>query len=614
MVSFTEKQKRWKTYTSVLMWCMFVFIFGNAISSVLDIMDAIMSFVSQILNIFDEGEVPTEIINFMSWGYIAKIILFISYGAFIWGTSKLKGLLPEDSASWKKVRTAFILLLVGAFVSWALHFLPVINLLGYFICWLLSVIAFCKQKNAFGKLSNSGHYSRGASEGFNHLKNVADSNLALHTWIPLGTIITLALVGGSSISNIASSGGLKDLEQSLYSTYAGFALVGIVWGFIIALTILHIFFANIIGWIKVKCGNLVETEVQEETQQNEPLQSGTEESHLDSETKEQETSQANDFDPAKTSVQETTECKSEDTTKGTSKHRKSKMLVGGAIFLVLIGCSLLYFSGGGNSPLNLPSPQWKKFVVPTTDGVKAYKEPNKGSLVLCMADEQLASETALSEYCWSDRKPNKDWSVMEWKFGTQDILPVLEETDGWYKVFIQLERGWTSYCGEPAIAYIEKSSVKEIVPKTITAKILEEKLPGSVKNVIASGKLKDLCLINDDSNFEMDDAYLLMGELKNNSLVVFTTSYKMDYIEDGKPIEINPDTESRKKRNILTFNKSKSFPHEYLGVSLLDVRKLTDEEIERLISAEDYKSKVMTAYYYFSEVDAFKRYPVQPKE
>ena len=267
-----------------------------------------------------------------------------------------------------------------------------------------------------------------------------------------------------------------------------------------------------------------------------------------------------------------------------------------------------------NNPLNLPSPQWKKFVVPTTDGVKAYKEPNKGSLVLCMADEQLASETALSEYCWSDRKPNKDWSVMEWKFGTQDILPVLEETDGWYKVFIQLERGWTSYCGEPAIAYIEKSSVKEIVPKTITAKILEEKLPGSVKNVIASGKLKDLCLINDDSNFEMDDAYLLMGELKNNSLVVFTTSYKMDYIEDGKPIEINPDTESPKKRNILTFNKSKSFPHEYLGVSLLDVRKLTDEEIERLISAEDYKSKVMTAYYYFSEVDAFKRYPVQPKE
>ena len=287
MESFIEKQKRWKTYTSVLMWCVFVFIFGNAISSVLDVIEAIMSFVSQILNLFDEGEVPAEIINFMSWGSIAKIILFISYGAFIWGTTKLKALIPEDGASWKKVRTAFILLLVGAFISWALHFLPVINLLGYFICWLLSVIAFCKQKNAFGKLSKSGQYSRGASEGFNHLKNVADSNLALHTWIPLGTIITLVIIGGSSISNIASSGSLKDLEQSLYSIYAGFALVGIIWGFIMALTILHIFFANIIGWIKVKCGNLIETEVQEETQQNEPLQSRTEESMSEYEIKEE---------------------------------------------------------------------------------------------------------------------------------------------------------------------------------------------------------------------------------------------------------------------------------------------------------------------------------------
>ncbi len=619
MVSFTEKQKRWKTYTSVLMWCVFVFIFGNVISSVLDVIEAIMSFVSQILNLFDEGEVPVEIINFMSWGSIAKIILFISYGAFIWGTSKLKGLLPEDSASWKKVRTAFILLLVGAFVSWALHFLPVVNLLGYFICWLLSVIAFCKQKNAFGKLSNSGHYSRGASKGFNHLKNVADSNLALHTWIPLGTIITLALVGGSSISNIASSGGLKELEQSLYSTYAGFALVGIVWGFIIALTILHIFFANIIGWIKVKCGNLIKTDVQQETQQNEPLQSGTEESHLDSETKEQETSQANDFDPQKTSVQETIECKSEDMTKGTSKHRKSKMLVGGAILLVLIGCSLLYFSGGGNSPLNLPSPQWKKFVVPTTDGVKAYKEPNKGSLVLCMADEQLASETALSEYCWSDKKSNKDWTVMEWKFGTQDVLPVLEETEEWYKVYVKLDRGWDSHLGKPAIAYIEKSCVKEISPEPITAKILEEKFYGSVCSMITSGEMKSLCLINDYSNVEMDDVYLHIGELKDNSLVMYKSSLDMDYIEDGKAVDltseiINTTDGEKVKIHKLMFNESKSLFLEDYGLTLLDVRKLTEEEIEQFISVEDYKSKNLTAYYSFPEIKWLLEFPIKPVE
>lgn len=620
MVSFTEKQKRWKTYTSVLMWCVFVFIFGNVISSVLDVIEAIMSFVSQILNLFDEGEVPAEIINFMSWGSIAKIILFISYGAFIWGTSKLKGLLPEDSASWKKVRTAFILLLVGAFVSWALHFLPVINLLGYFICWLLSVIAFCKQKNAFGKLSNSGHYSRGASKGFNHLKNVADSNLALHTWIPLGTIITLALVGGSSISNIAFSGGLKDLEQSLYSTYAGFALVGIVWGFIIAITILHIFFANIIGWIKVKCGNLEENDVLQEIHPNESVQPIIEESLLGNPAKDEiQAGHIPSVNSATKSYLKDIEREQKTSDKSVNKRGKSKLIIVVLILMCVVIGGLFYYFGSNGAPLELPSPQWDKFVVPTRNDVKAYKAPDKKSLMLCMADEQLESETAMSEYCWSDRKSDKEWSVMEWKFGTQDVLPVLEETEEWYKVYVKLDRGWDSHLGKPAIAYIEKSCVKEISPEPITAKILEEKFYGSVCSMITSGEMKSLCLINDYSNVEMDDVYLHMGELKDNSLVMYKSSLDMDYIEDGKAVDITSEiintTDGEKvKIHKLMFNESKSIFLEDYGLTLLDVRKLTEEETEQLISIEDYKSKNLTVYYSFPEIKWLLEFPIKPVE
>ena len=620
MVSFTEKQKRWKTYTSVLMWCVFVFIFGNVISSVLDVIEAIMSFVSQILNLFDEGEVPAEIINFMSWGSIAKIILFISYGAFIWGTSKLKGLLPEDSASWKKVRTAFILLLTGAFISWALHFLPVINLLGYFICWLLSVIAFCKQKNAFGKLSNSGQYSRGASEGFNHLKNVADSNLALHTWIPLGTIITLALVGGSSISNIASSGGLKDLEQSLYSTYAGFALVGIVWGFIIALTILHIFFANIIGWIKVKCGNLEENDVLQEIHPNESVQPIIEESLLGNPAKDEiQAGHIPSVNSATKSYLKDIEREQKTSDKSVNKRGKSKLIIGVLILMCVVIGGLFYYFGSNGAPLELPSPQWDKFVVPTRNDVKAYKAPDKKSLMLCMADEQLESETAMSEYCWSDRKSDKEWSVMEWKFGTQDVLPVLEEMEEWYKVYVKLGRGWDSHLGKPAIAYIEKSCVKEISPEPITAKILEEKFYGSVCSMITSGEMKSLCLINDYSNVEMDDVYLHMGELKDNSLVMYKSSLDMDYIEDGKAVDITSEiintTDGEKvKIHKLMFNESKSIFLEDYGLTLLDVRKLTEEETEQIISIEDYKSKNLTVYYSFPEIKWLLEFPIKPVE
>lgn len=620
MVSFTEKQKRWKTYTSVLMWCVFVFIFGNVISSVLDVIEAIMSFVSQILNLFDEGEVPAEIINFMSWGSIAKIILFISYGVFIWGTTKLKGLLPEDGVSWKKVRTAFILLLTGAFISWALHFLPVINLLGYFICWLLSVIAFCKQKNAFGKLSNSGHYSRGASEGFNHLKNVADSNLALHTWIPLGTIITLALVGGSSISNIASSGGLKDLEQSLYSTYAGFALVGIVWGFIIAITILHIFFANIIGWIKVKCGNLEENDVLQEIHPNESVQPIIEESLLGNPAKDEiQAGHIPSVNSATKSYLKDIEREQKTSDKSVNKRGKSKLIIGVLILMCVVIGGLFYYFGSNGAPLELPSPQWDKFVVPTRNDVKAYKAPDKKSLMLCMADEQLESETAMSEYCWSDRKSDKEWSVMEWKFGTQDVLPVLEETEEWYKVYVKLDRGWDSRLGKPAIAYIEKSCVKEISPEPITAKILEEKFYGSVCSMITSGEMKSLCLINDYSNVEMDDVYLHMGELKDNSLVMYKSSLDMDYIEDGKAVDITSEiintTDGEKvKIHKLMFNESKSIFLEDYGLTLLDVRKLTEEETEQLISIEDYKSKNLTVYYSFPEIKWLLEFPIKPVE
>ncbi|MBR2945636.1 MAG: hypothetical protein IKC18_03035 [Bacteroidaceae bacterium] len=620
MESFIEKQKRWKTYTTALMWCVFVFIFGNAISSVLDVIEAIMSFVSQILNIFDEEEVPTEIINLMSWGSIAKIILFISYGVFIWGITKLKALIPEDGASWKKVRTAFILLLVGAFISWALHFLPVINLLGYFICWLLSVIAFCKQKNAFGKLSKSGQYSRGASEGFNHLKNVADSNLALHTWIPLGTIITLVIIGGSSISNIASSGSLKDLEQSLYSIYAGFALVGIIWGFIMALTILHIFFANIIGWIKVKCGNLVETEVLQENHPNESVQPIVKDSLLGNPAKDEiQAGHIPSVNSATESYLKDIEREQKTSDKSVNKRGKSKLIIGVLILMSVVIGGLFYYFGGNGAPLELPSPQWDKFVVPTRDDVKAYKAPDKKSLMLCMADEQLESETAMSEYCWSDRKSDKEWSVMEWKFGTQDVLPVLEETEEWYKVYVKLDRGWDCHLGKPAIAYIEKSCVKEISPEPITAKILEEKFYGSVINVITSGEMKGLCLINDYSNVEMDDVYLHIGELKDNSLVMYKSSLDMDYIEDEKAVDltseiINTTDGEKVKIHKLMFNESKSLFLEDYGLTLLDVRKLTEEETEQLISIEDYKSKNLTAYYSFPEIKWLLEFPIKPVE
>lgn len=276
MKTFTEKQQNWKSYTTALLCSVLFLVFGGLISSIFDIISGTINILSQFLNLISQEEVPEGFTNLMNWGPIAKIALFVAYAVFIWGTTKLKKLLPEDSVYWGKVRTAFILLLVGSFISWALHKLPLINILGYFLCWLLSVIAFWKQKNAFRNLSKTEHYSRGASEGFNHLKNVASSNFDLHTWMPIGTIVLLLIVGRISMPDIESLNNAS-IDSLIFTSLGGVALVGLICGSIMLMTYIYIFFANIVGWIKVKCGNLVETTDSQETLQTEPLKSNTEE-------------------------------------------------------------------------------------------------------------------------------------------------------------------------------------------------------------------------------------------------------------------------------------------------------------------------------------------------
>jgi cell wall-associated NlpC family hydrolase len=111
-----------------------------------------------------------------------------------------------------------------------------------------------------------------------------------------------------------------------------------------------------------------------------------------------------------------------------------------------------------------------------------------------MADEQLASETALSEYCWSDRKPNKDRSVMEWKFGTQDILPVLEETDGWYKISSgSIEEGYVKkeyvVVGEEAQELAKEVGTRLATVTTETLRVRDEaSLESAILGLVPEGE------------------------------------------------------------------------------------------------------------------------------
>lgn len=486
MKTFTKKQKRWKTYTTVLMLSVFISIFANAISSVLEFIESIMNTISVLFN----EAAPSEYTDILSWGFIGKIALFIAYGGFIWGTTKLKNLLPEDNKSWKKIRTAFILLLVGAFISWVLHFFPIINILGLFVFWLLSVIAFCKQKKAFGNLYNSKRYSHGASQGFNLLKNVASCNLALHTWIPLIIILLLLIVGSSSISAISSSGSLNDLEKSLFGSYAGLAVVGIFSGVVFSMIALYIFIANIIGWIRVKCGNLIE----EETQSSEYISNKSKEDDIKTPS-----ITNNNEEPIKVN---------------TNKGGK-KLLVGSISFVIIVFLGF-FMLGSKQVEFETKLPVWQKFIIVEKSDVNLRQSPDVNSQKL------MEEEGAMDSYLiWSDEPKGADSGERKpYRLDDNSVCPVLAETGDWYEILVQIG---DKYNLSTKKAYIMKKFCKEV--KAIPIK-------NSRFYKIPDGKFKNKYLEYDYGGVYAEPSSLTMGwEIDGG--YIFPEAFKHPFENNG---------------------------------------------------------------------------------
>lgn len=274
---------------------------------------------------------------------------------------------------------------------------------------------------------------------------------------------------------------------------------------------------------------------------------------------------------------------------------------------IVVAAVVILKIGGGrdNSPLNHPSPQWKTFVT-TSDGIKAYKEPNTESLTLCVASENVDSDGPTTMFCWSDKKSDRKWVVRPWISEKDAILPVIEEADNWYKVQIEFE--WGSV--KPTIAYIEKSNCKEVFPEPITPEMLE-KQSGVLYHVVKSGEMKNLCVINDLYDFDMNGGLLRIGELKNGYLSYISPAvwlYTYEYA-DGKPLDI--DFNDNERYATITFNNTRSYAMRGYGVYALDVRKLTNDEIKSIVESGIFylqSSAIKVCYYFPSVRNSFVRF------
>lgn len=284
------------------------------------------------------------------------------------------------------------------------------------------------------------------------------------------------------------------------------------------------------------------------------------------------------------------------------KSIKKYIIAGCASLLLVVGVvTLCFLLGGEESAIHFPTPKWDKFVVAKYTGVKAYKQPDKKSLRLCIANELIASCGAGRELCWSDRRSDSEWEVKTYKVNAP--LPVIEELDGWYKVQV----GDSDGCW-PVIAYVEKRNFKEVAAEPVTFAQLED-IQGSLwsSRLVRSGKYEDVCLVEDFSNYEMDGVALFIGEFVDGAFVCMRPEYINIYKHDSsESLNVVCDKDDRWGSKI-TYAESRAREYELYPdyvETVLDVNKLTVEEVETVLDAGffDFNPSCYSVYYYLPGV------------
>lgn len=272
---------------------------------------------------------------------------------------------------------------------------------------------------------------------------------------------------------------------------------------------------------------------------------------------------------------------------------KKYYIGGGVAAAVLLAAFLLFKSCSGGSLLHGQKPSWDKFVVSADSNVPLYKEADASSPVLMLATENIESDAMDVFYCWEGEDVKRGYSVHKYEFSSGMISPVLEETDGWYKVQV------SDYGIIRTEAWVQKRYCREIKPTPVTPEVLD-KIGSSGWNhyhMVKDGKLKNLVLHLELS--EMDGYSFELAELMDDVLV--TPEQHSVYLGGQAEDVYQLSADGNGYR--LTFTEDQTSSDEHM-TQFFDPQKLTAEQVQQL-----YKSLVMekptyeTVYYYFPEVN-----------
>lgn len=544
-------EAKWKSSTLMIFWSVILITFAGFFASIFDLIDLIQTastLVSGARNgLFDFG-IPIPVDAF-------KLITFIGWILYLVGLTKFYKIhkLEETRNSFKKVRSAAILSIVAIIVCAIFGVLPG---LGYLLNFIFMLVVYNKMKNAYSHLAIAADLNDMAHKAADNLRSSAIFNIRA-LWTPV-VLSICAVVMVFTILMMASSSYHSGIGKALGSVLAVIVFLGVL---CLVAVLVYLFIAicfNIIGWYRMYKGGAVsevsneDKEIIDEVVEQEPVE--VESSSVEQEV---ESEQNEKVDVSATSR--------------TWHNKKTGMIAGGVMVLVLtvLGISKC---GGTENHFEVKVPTWEKFIMVTAEDVNLRKEPNVNSDKL-MVEDLSVPETDMIGYrqFWSDMKSTryiypfhleKDFSV----------CPVISETDEWYQIYV-----YNEYWSKAETAYIMKKFCKEVAPD-----VLDKETVTSINNsrfgvyyaFPSSGKYKGYCVQ------AIPEGMDILPELKIGKIVDNVIVYPA--FEDDVLVRLY-DGDDATVDFVQDESYNASFSEKYmLEYGCVNPKKLDEKQIDRL--------------------------------
>lgn len=589
----------WKSSANKAFWGVILTSFAGIISTIYDYVSYVVNFIefistrlSSMLNGFGGSRsLPSfDLSPFIAWGFSAKGLIIIGYILYLWGLTSFAATLRTESSvrNVKKVRSATILLIITFFLAIVFGVFSIIPFAGMFfgfITWVLFLVCFYKMKYAWEKLMVASDFNPRAQRGARNLRYAACCEIRLK-WLPLVTGLIVIFIAFMFILMVRSAKSFEQLEAVGKIGATVVVIVLFVAAIVALFAMFCAFFWPIIGWYRIKTGGPALEEQEAPSQEMMPEQT-------------QEFVEAQE-QPEKDGFVETIEESHMESSEAETDNRKKRYIAGGVLAAILIGIGLWFaFSGSsGNNPLGVEKPTWNKFVVVISQDVPLHKDARSDSPKLMGALENLGSDMAAREFRWEDQGKKRGYTLYPYHLEKNDVLPVLDETDTWYKVQVYNE----DMNGMIETAYVKKEWTREIYPEPITEEVLARigKTMQRTDHIVKSGKLKNLCLTThfDDMNGES----FQIGALIDGILVY--PQYKGIFLKKEGVSGIDFQKNEEYDNYTITYGEDYQIDlDEYSKV--FNPKKLTDETIGQMFEAVNQvnPSAPIVVEYYFPEAN-----------